>query len=359
MVAVLIAVLLVAAVVASRITLNYFVLSPGQAQPVGPLITVPAGRAHHVHGSVLLTDVYEAPVTALSYLPDRWSSEDQLVATDELVPSGIPVSELDAEGFLEMAQAKDDAKTAALRHLGYKVPERNAGVVIEGVTSGSPAFAALKVADVISAVDGVATPTVCRFVAALSALDPGQRARLAVQQNRFSASGVLIHGAVVTKQVRLEKRPAGTGGGSGCAGYRASGGFLGVEVATQEDFTFPFPIGIDTADIGGPSAGLAMTLGLMDTLSGGRLTGGRAVAATGTIDPSGEVGDVGGVAQKTIAVERAGASVFFVPVQERAAARSEATPGLRIYAVSTLGQVLTDLEALGGVVPKTPSTGPS
>ena len=76
-----------------------------------------------------------------------------------------------------------------------------------------------------------------------------------------------------------------------------------------------------TQDIGGPSAGLAMTLGIIDKLSSGRLTGNRIVAATGTIDQNGNVGDVGGVAEKTIAVERAGATVFFVPSVELQAAR--------------------------------------
>ena len=62
------------------------------------------------------------------------------------------------------------------------------------------------------------------------------------------------------------------------------------------------------------------------------------------------MGDVGGVAQKTIAVERAGATVFFVPPQELAAARSKATPQLHVYAVSTLHQALGILERLGGTV---------
>ena len=65
---------------------------------------------------------------------------------------------------------------------------------------------------------------------------------------------------------------------------------------------------VHTQNIGGPSAGLAMTLGIIDKLSSGRLTGHRIIAATGTIDQNGNVGDVGGVAEKTIAVERAGAT---------------------------------------------------
>ncbi len=87
-----------------------------------------------------------------------------------------------------------------------------------------------------------------------------------------------------------------------------------------------------TQDIGGPSAGLAMTLGIIDKLSSGRLTGNRIVAATGTIDQYGNVGDVGGVAEKTIAVERAGATIFFVPSVElgdRRVQGDSATPRLR------------------------------
>jgi PDZ domain-containing protein len=303
-----------------------------------------------VHGAILLTDVFESPVTALSYLPDLWSSDNQLIPTDELVPNGIPASELTAQGYLQMVQAKDAAKAAALRRLGYSVPEQNGGVVIEGVASGTPAFGALEVGQVVTGVDETSTPDLCSFVVALSAIRPGGLARLSVRQDRFSASGVLVRGAVATRTVRLVKRPAGPAA-AGCTGRRPGGGFLGVVVATQQNFTFPFKISINTANIGGPSAGLAMTLGLINTLSDGRLTGGLRVAATGTMDASGAVGDVGGVAQKTVAVERAGASVFFVPDQELAVAKAKATPSLKVFAVSSLAQALSILGRLGGHIP--------
>jgi PDZ domain-containing protein len=81
------------------------------------------------------------------------------------------------------------------------------------------------------------------------------------------------------------------------------------------------------------------------------------VAATGTIDASGDVGDVGGVAQKTIAVERAGATVFFVPPEEYSVARSKATSSLHVYSVSTLDQALHILRSLGGSVPAAATSG--
>ena len=343
--------------IAGRITLNEYVLEPGQAEPVAPLIKVPPSRAHPVHGSVLLTDVSVAPVTLLDWLPDHLSGDNQIVPTVALTGgSDIPASELDAQGYLEMAQAKAAAKTAALRHLGYSVPEHNAGAVVEAVSTGTPAYGVVSVGQVITAVDGQPTPTLCGFLTQLAALKPGQRASLAVQENRFSQSGTPMTGPTATKTVTLARRPAGLPATTGCPGSPHATGFLGISVATQLDFTYPFSVSISTPDIGGPSAGLAMTLGLIDTLSGGHLTGGRTVAATGTMDPLGNVGDVGGVAQKTIAVERAGATVFFVPTPELSAARSKATATLRVYAVNTLGQVLSDLEKLGGRVPRAPKT---
>ena len=343
--------IVVALAAASRITLNYYVLSPGDAQSVGPLIKVPPDKAHRVHGSVLLTDVFLGPVTALSYVPDLLSGDDQVVPTNELVASGIPTSELTAQGYLEMVQAKAAAETAALRRLGYHVPEHDSGAVVEAVGSNTPAFGVLKVAQVITAVNGVSTPTLCAFVGQLATFDPGQRVTLSIDQNRFTPDGTLVQGSAVAKTLRLIKRPAGVPAYSGCAGVRSSRGFLGLSVQTQQDFTYPFPITINTADIGGPSAGLAMTLGLINTLSGGHVTGGRAIAATGTIDPLGNVGDVGGVAQKTIAVERSGATVFLVPPPELGIARSKATASLHVYAVSTLAQALSILKKLGGHVP--------
>jgi PDZ domain-containing protein len=133
--------------------------------------------------------------------------------------------------------------------------------------------------------------------------------------------------------------------------------FLGIDPVTKENWQFPVNVTVHTQNIGGPSAGLAMTLGIIDKLSSGRLTGHHVVAATGTMDPAGNVGDVGGVAQKTVAVEQAGATVFFVPPGELKAAKSKATPQLHVYPVNNLDQVLQILKQLGGSVPANPAPG--
>ncbi|MGV9555028.1 S16 family serine protease [Streptomyces sp. NPDC003401] len=117
-------------------------------------------------------------------------------------------------------------------------------------------------------------------------------------------------------------------------------------------------VALELADVGGPSAGLLFSLGIVDRLdgdgSGGDLTGGRTIAGTGTIDADGKVGAVGGVALKTQAARRDGATVFLVPKAECSDAESELPEGLRLIPVTTLeGAVdsLVKLEKDQGSVP--------
>ncbi|MFG2878264.1 PDZ domain-containing protein [Streptomyces sp. NPDC048337] len=114
---------------------------------------------------------------------------------------------------------------------------------------------------------------------------------------------------------------------------------------------------LNLADVGGPSAGLLFSLGIVDKLdgdgSGGDLTGGRTIAGTGTISPDGEVGAVGGVALKTQAAKRDGATVFLVPKAECSDARSELPEGLQLVPVTSLTDAVNALRALnrGETVP--------
>ncbi|MGC9536266.1 YlbL family protein [Streptomyces sp. UG1] len=100
------------------------------------------------------------------------------------------------------------------------------------------------------------------------------------------------------------------------------------------------------ADVGGPSAGLLFSLGIIDKLGDGDLTGGRVIAGTGTIDPAGKVGAVGGVSLKTQAAKRDGATVFLVPKEECGDAKAELPKGLRLVPVTTLKGAVSALEAL-------------
>lgn len=118
---------------------------------------------------------------------------------------------------------------------------------------------------------------------------------------------------------------------------------------------------LSLADVGGPSAGLLFTLGVIDKIDGdgrgGDLTGGRVIAGTGTITPDGTVGAVGGVSLKTQAAGRDGATVFLVPKGECSDAGAALPKGMRLIPVDTLSDAVTSLKALkdGGSVPSCPA----
>jgi Lon-like protease len=335
----------------SRWSVNYYALTPGDATPVAPFIDVPASLDHPLTGNLLLTDVYVTQLNALTYLQERYLSSDaEVISSGDLLGPATPENQFVAQGYLQMSQAQSDAEAAALTHLGYTVSDQGAGALIYGIVPGSPAAATLQVAQVIKAINDKFTPTECSLVSALDGLSPGTTIKLEVEQSKIGPTGNFESGPVAARKVTLGKPPKGLSA-TECGISTPPTAYLGIETQTQVAWKFPVKVAVHTADIGGPSAGLSMTLGIIDKLSGGDLTGKRIVAATGTIDAQGNVGDVGGVREKTIAVERAGATVFFVPPQEVAVAKSKATPQLHVYGVSTLDQALKILKRLGGTTP--------
>jgi PDZ domain-containing protein len=105
-------------------------------------------------------------------------------------------------------------------------------------------------------------------------------------------------------------------------------------------------IGIDPDVIGGPSAGTALALGIIDKLTPGGLTGGRTIAGTGTVDGFGTVGPIGGIQQKIAAAAKAGASVFFAPASECSDAKAAAPKSLTLVKVQTLVGAVQALDTI-------------
>jgi Lon-like protease len=350
---VIIAVLLVLGVLAligTRISTNDFAITPGSAQPVAPLIKVAGTPEPAGSGKILLTDVLLTQLNWTNYLWYRLDSNADIVPTDELIPTNVNTSQLNAQGYLEMSQSKEAAKTAALTRLGYHVTAKPDGAVVTQVANDAPAASAVSVADIISGVDGQPTDSACGVIRAVHDLAPGTKVTLDVRVATIHPDGAITNApakpATVTIGAPHSKLPSGCPGVSG-----PPKGYLGIGLLSDVHYTYPIPISISTPNIGGPSAGLAMTLGIIDELSGGTLVHHRTMAATGTISPNGAVGDVGGVPQKTVAVADAGATLFFVPTRaEKVAADEKAPASLKVTTVTSLDQALRALFALGGTI---------
>ena len=342
------------------LTVPYYAMTPGDATSVGPLIGVSGLATEHHHDKILLTDVYLQQLSAWQWLTMHFQSHVEFLSANQLVEPGVPTDELGAQGFLEMSLSKQAAEVAALRALGWRIRGVANGALVEAVIAGSPARrAGIRVADRIVALNGEPTTSSCALVRAMHGVVAGTTVRLSLARAHIDAKGTITYAAPV--QLRLVTGPAvASAGASFCPGVHGPAkSDIGIALEDSVRYAMPASFTINTNYIGGPSAGLAMSLSLIDQLSRGSLTGGTVIAATGAITPNGQVTDVGGVAEKTVAVQRAGATVFLVPSVEVATARGAAAPGLRVMGVRTLAQALADLRRLGGAapVPLTPPNG--
>ncbi len=316
-----------------NLDLPYYTLAPGSARPVSPLIKASGTEVYPPKGEVLLTTISLQQVHPFEAAVGWLRSDVDVLPEAQILPPKTSDQEYRQLNFQVMDESKQNAIVVALRKLGFVVPEKGEGALIEKVLPQFPAQGRLQVGEVIVAVDTKPVHLVPDATAVISSHQPGETVTLTVTQPDGSERRDVA--------VPLASDPEQQG--------RT---VLGVFLRSfKRDFTLPFPVDIQSGNIGGPSAGLAFTLGVIDSLTAGELTGGRKVAVTGTIELDGRVGDVGGVAQKTAAVRASGAEVFIVPAGEYETAKARAGNKLLVIKVTTLQEALDALHGLGGQIP--------
>jgi PDZ domain-containing protein len=324
-----IALLALLAIGAAFVPLSYYELAPGSARPIGSLVRVEGTRTYPPRGEVLLTTVSLGRVRNVYEAVDGWLDPDVDVLPERDILGTSSRREYQQQSFQAMVDSKQSAALVALRKLGYPASVSGEGALVVEVLEQYPVAKVLRPGDVITSLDGAAIHLDSDLVSAIRVRHPGDVVHLVVTRANQS-------GAARAVDVRLAARDDGSA-------------LLGIQLQTyNEKPDLPFTVDIDSGRIGGPSAGLAFTLTVLDLLTPGELTGGVKVAATGTIDIEGKVGPVGGVAQKAVAVRRAGAKLFLVPSAEYAEAVAHAGHGLRIAKVDTLDDALEVLGTLRG-----------
>lgn len=287
-----------------------------------PLITIPDQTVYPTDGSLdmLTVSLVGDPEHRPTWLEvaSAWADPSSaVIPIDEAFPADVSTEQRDAANQAAMVNSQQDAIAAALTHLGYDYPTT---ISVVSLPEKSPAAGIVKADDQVVSVNGEAVANVTELRKALKASGAGNPATLGIIRDGvaqdLTVTPVEVDGSVV----------------------------VGMNV--KMDYHFPFTVQIQLDRVGGPSAGMMFSLGIIDKLTPGAIQGGADVAGTGTIDQSGEVGPIGGIRQKLYGAKNAGAEWFLAPSANCDEVTGHVPDGLTVFAVKTLDDSLKALDAI-------------
>jgi PDZ domain-containing protein len=322
----IVAALLVLAAVAAVLWLvpsgQYLVL-PDRARAVEPLVQIQDESADpEGAGGIYMVDVLVRKASLIERLFPSLQEGSSLIPASVINPEGVSDKQRRQSSSLDMTRSQKIAAAVALEALGYDVDATPNGAEVSLVVPDSPAASAgLQPADVIVKANGKDVRTPADLRDAMVDVEPGQAVQMTIRRD-----GELTDYTLQTQPSEDDPERA----------------VIGVLVQQAARIDLPVKISIDAGAVGGPSAGLAFALGIVDEL-GPDVDQGRRVVVTGELGLDGQVGEIGGVKQKAIGARRAGADIFVVPEDNAAEARRYADD-VEVVAVDTFDEAL---EALG------------
>ncbi|MDP9028785.1 MAG: PDZ domain-containing protein [Actinomycetota bacterium] len=293
-----------------------------------PLIEVSGEKTYATSGKLDMLTVYVdgSPQTQLSWIEVAGSWFDTsraVVPLDEIFPSGQTDKQANQQSNQEMSSSQQSAQAAALTALGIDYTMTTTVTVAQTV-KGTPADGTLKAGDVLTTVNGQKVVSLATLQQAIIA--NGTTKPVTLEITRDGAAKTLE----ITPTINSDtKKPS-----------------IGIYTGDSTTFGFPFHVTIQLQDVGGPSAGMMLALGIYDKLTPGALVGGKHIAGTGTIDPDGTVGAIGGIRQKLYGARDDGATWFLAPESNCNEVVGHIPSGIRVVAVKTFGDSLAAVKAI-------------
>ena len=309
------------------VRLPYFAFRPGTVNALSDRVIVTRGERFDPIGEIYFTTVrQDSTINGWEFIHGTFD-DSVLIIDEDSVLGDRDRDENQLFNMELMRVSKSTAVAVALRHLGLD-PYQATGVGMASVSGPAEGF--LTTDDVIVALAGVPVLEVEDLIVGLRSHRPGDQVVLDVEAVDGSS-------------------PREVGLRLGSREDDPSVAFLGVAPQTRFEDAKDLPVNVrvNTGQVGGNSAGLALSLAILDVLTPGELTGGIRVATTGTIGLDGRVGPIGGIVQKVVAAREAGIDLFLVPEEELEEARAQAD-GLRIAGIADLDDALRVLTEAGG-----------
>lgn len=308
----------------------YVAWRPGQTLDVlastdrGPVIDVTGLQTFDAVGSLLMTTVSTTRVDSTLSLPEAiyvfLDPSSDAMPREVIYPPGKTNEQVQSEAVASMDTSRNNATVAALRADGVKVTELPR---VASVTMSGPSADKLQPGDLITAVDTLPVASRDEVTAQISTHDVGDAIVFTVLRDGSELTVSVTSDASATDP----RQP-----------------IVGISVDTGYRFDPTVTFNVD-ASVTGPSAGLVFALGIYDHITDGQLVAGRVVAGTGTMDPNGRVGRIGGIREKIKGAERDGATVFLVPEGNCADIGDLNTP-LTLVSVATLKDAISALQLI-------------
>lgn len=320
-------------VVALSKSVPYVTFSPGPTVNVlgsfddKSIIQVSGHPSYRDKGALRMTTVIPTGPSQKVSIPTMvlaWLDPDRAVYPRSTLYGKADTREsVKEQGAAQMASSQDNAIASALGalHIAYTTK-----VGIAAVDPGGPANGKLEPGDVLVTVNGKDVTGVSEVTGTIRPLPVGSHVTMTVRRD-----GKLQRVAIRTTSAPDDAKASAVRVSIQAAGYQ-----------------FPFQVKLKLdQNIGGPSAGMMFAMGIYDVLTPGSLTGEKVIAGTGEIDPAGNVAPIGGIQQKLVAAQAAGAKLFLAPADNCA----EALEGnfdphkMRLVKVTRLADALRDVRA--------------
>lgn len=301
-----------------------YIFLPDRAHAVDPLVTIQGATVARGPGGIYFVDIFVRKATLAERLFPWLREGAEIVPASALLAPGVSDAARAKQDAREMTRSQQIASALALRALGYKVDARPTGALVEAVSPAVPAAGLVQPTDVIVSVDGRPVREVTDLRRLLGRYHPGDKVTLGLRRGSTPKS-------VVVRLVPDPKAP--------------SHPVIGILVGQAADIRLPRTVKINAGGVGGPSAGLAFALDVMEEL-GRNIDRGYRVAATGEVDLAGDVLPIGGIKQKMIGVRRSGVDVFLVPAGDNAREAKRFAGRVRVIPVTSFQQALHALATL-------------
>lgn len=323
-------VLLIVVLAGTFIKVPYVIERPGPVTDTlgslddgSQLVSVSGAKTYPTDGALYFTTVRilggpQRHISGWEWVRGTLDPDSTVVPEKDIFPEDTSAEQIKEINDAQMQGSQKNSIAVGMRSVGERVAQTN---VVAQVATGLPADGPLEVADEILTVDGARTTYVSDIVDAISDRAVGEKVELGIRRD-----GKRRTVTVTTADLGSDR--------------------AGIGIGIQAKYDYPYEVRIDAGNVGGPSAGMMFALAVHDRLTPGAMTGGKKIAGTGTIDDSGAVGPIGGIAQKMIGAKHGGATWFLAPQSNCDDVVGHVPDGLNVVPVRDFKQATATVESI-------------